>query len=111
MATANFYDRNGTLRGLLLDLIIDDTTQYADFHKRSETTYPDVTIDELDLPFVTLTKRNGAVVNLTTVGGGVVQGFSSSAIILNESPTRVKDLGIVTPSVAVNSKKYDFRKV
>ena len=112
MATVNFYDRNGTLRGLPLDLIID-TTQYADFHKRSETTYPDITIDELDLPFVTLTNRNGLVVNLTIVGGGdsgsgIVQGFSSSATVLNESPTRVKDLGIITPRVASDSKKYDF---
>ena len=93
--------------------LIIDTTQYADFHKRSETTYPDITIDELDLPFVTLTNRNGSVVNLTIVGGGdsgsgIVQGFSSSATVLNESPTRVKDLGIITPRVASDSKKYDF---
>ena len=42
MPNLNFYDRDGTLRSLPLTAI--ETTAYADFHKRSETTYPDLSI-------------------------------------------------------------------
>ena len=45
MATADFYNRSGTLLGLPLNLL-NDVTQYADFHKRSETSPSDFSIDE-----------------------------------------------------------------
>ena len=60
MPNLNFYDRDGTLRSLPLTAI--ETTAYADFHKRSETTYPDLSITAYDLPIATLTKRDTTVV-------------------------------------------------
>ena len=65
MATAKFYNRDGVSKSLPLGTFAE--IHYADFHIRSETTYPDVTITTADMPFMTLTKRSGTVVSLSTV--------------------------------------------
>jgi len=102
MPNLNFYDRDGTLRSLPLTAI--ETTAYADFHKRSETTYPDLSITAYDLPIATLTKRDTTVVYWSVS----LQGFTSAAALLNQSATRVIDMAIVTPSVSADTSKYDF---
>ena len=102
MATADFYNRSGALLGLPLNLL-NDITQYADFHKRSETSPSDFSIDEFDMPFLTMTDRNGNVLNLTLPGGGdtgtgFIQGFAVSSEIPH---------AVVTPSVS-DDPKYSF---
>ena len=94
MATADFYNRSGALLGLPLNLL-NDITQYADF-KRSETSPSDFSIDEFDMPFLTMTDRNGNVLNLTLPGGGdtgtgFIQGFAVSSEIPH---------AVVNPSVS-----------
>ena len=115
MATAKFYIRDGTLKNLPLGLISE--VKYADFHKRSETPYSDVPITAADLPFTTLTKRDGTVVDL---GSTIVTGFSTDTILVNESdtqqtipdvdgnPTQVK-IFPVTPGRYINDdRRYDI---
>ena len=115
MASANFYIRDGTSNNLPLGLISE--VNYADFHKRSETTYSDLTITAADLPFVTLTKRDGTVVDL---GSTIVSGFSTGTDLVNESddqqvipgadgnPTQVK-IFPVTPGRYINDdRRYDI---
>ena len=102
MPNLNFYDRSGTLRSLPLSVV--ESTAYADFHKRSETTYSDTSVTAHDLPIVTLTKRDTTVVNWSIS----LQGFTSAAALLNQSAERVIDMAVVTPSVAADTSKYDF---
>ena len=102
MPNLNFYVRSGTLRSLPLSVV--ESTAYADFHKRSETTYSDTSVTAHDLPIVTLTKRDTTVVNWSIS----LQGFTSAAALLNQSAERVIDMAVVTPSVAADTSKYDF---
>ena len=62
MATVDLYNRTSVRKNLPLELFLD-TTNYADFHIRSETTYPDLTITTEDMPFTNLTMRDGTVKN------------------------------------------------
>ena len=101
MSSFNFYNRPATLLVLPLTLL-DDTTHFVDFHKRSETSYNDFTVDHFDLPFEKFVKRDGSVVDIApdTV-------FNQDGIIKNTNPEAGYE-AIVTPEYVGYTAKYDF---
>lgn len=111
MATAKFNIRAGTLVSLPLGLFSE--VHYADFHKRSETSYPDVSITAADLPLSILVKRDGSEVSLASI----ISGFTTGTELVNES-TNTQTLGdgratgaVVTPSrFKGDDLRYDWYK-
>jgi len=105
MSTINFYNRTGNLNNLPASLIV--TVNYADFHTRSETTYPDVTITAADIPVTGIVKRDGTTVNF---GDAVISQFITEGTgIINEATTREILYGapITTPVVTPSRSKGD----
>ena len=51
MPSAVFNNRSEEVVPLSLTLL-NETTLFVDFHKRPETTYNDLTVNDFDIPFV-----------------------------------------------------------
>ena len=111
MPTINFYIRDASAKDLPASLI--ETVNYSDFHKRSETTYPDITITAADIPMTSIVKRDGSIVNF---GDVVVSQFTTEGTgIINEASTREVLFGapittpVVTPSRHIGDDlRYDW---
>ena len=108
MATVDLYNRTSVRKNLPLELFLD-TTNYADFHIRSETTYPDLTITIEDMPFTTFTTRDGTVKNWS------FSGFSTGDDLINENDNTTGNNGnltttaVVTPSrIRNDDTRYDW---
>ena len=105
MPTVNFYIRDTSSKDLPAILI--ETVNYADFHKRSETSYPDVTITAADIPVTSITKRDGTVVNFGDAS--ISQFVTEGTGIINEATTRevLSGAPITTPVVTPSRNKGD----
>lgn len=117
MPSAVFNNRSEEVVPLSLTLL-NETTLFVDFHKRPETTYNDLTVDDFDMPFVKLIKRDGSTVYLTSEidpGTGDVDpdidpitgGFTQLGTIKNTNENAGYE-PIVTPDYAGDTRKYDF---
>ena len=117
MPSALFNNRSENVVPLSLTLL-NDTTFFVDFHKRPETVYNDLTVNDFDMPFVTLIKRDGSTVYLTSeidqdTGetdpdiDPVTAGFTQLGTIKNDNAQAGFE-PIVTPDYAGDTRKYDF---
>ena len=117
MPSALFNNRSENVVPLSLTLL-NDTTFFVDFHKRPETVYNDLTVNDFDMPFVTLIKRDGSTVYLTSEINQdtgetdpdidpIIAGFTQLGTIKNENAQSGFE-PIVTPDYAGDTRKYDF---
>ena len=117
MPSALFNNRSENVVPLSLTLL-NDTTFFVDFHKRPETVYNDLTVNDFDMPFVTLIKRDGSTVYLTSeidqdTGetdpdiDPIIAGFTQLGTIKNDNAQSGFE-PIVTPDYAGDTRKYDF---
>jgi len=98
MATVDLFNRASVRKNLPLELFLD-TTNYADFHIRSETTYPDLTITTEDMPFTNLTMRDGTIKNW------FFSGFNTDEDLINENDNTTGNNGNLTTTAVVTPSR------